>query len=157
MKLETFFSVSEQMELFFLSILLGAALGVLFDCFRVFRIIFPPAKKAKPVCLLDILFWLCYGFAVFTYSVVMGRGQVRFFYFFGSVIGFILYIVSVGNLVVGVIRYVVVAIYRKLRKVYSVLIEPFVKLSVFFRQKVLVFFVRSHKVKKKSKEVAFPS
>lgn len=155
MKLEAFFSISEQVELFLLAIALGAALGILFDCFRVIRIIFPPAKKAGAVCLLDIIFWLCYGFAIFVYSVVMGKGQVRVFYFTGSIIGLVLYIVTVGNLVTGVIRRVFTAIYRVLQKVYSIVIAPLVKITLFIRQKFLSVFVRSHKVVEKGKRSPF--
>lgn len=155
LRLETFFSVSEQTELFLLSVILGAGLGILYDCFRVVRIIFPPAKKAGAVCLLDIIFWLCYGFAVFLYSVLLGRGQVRFFYFFGSAAGFILYLISIGNLITGIIRKVVEFIYNTLQRVYSIVIAPIVKIMNFFRQKVLPVFVRNHKVNKKERISTF--
>lgn len=155
MRLETFFTVSEQVELFLLSVILGIGLGILYDCFRVVRIIFPPAKKKGAVCLTDIIFWLCYGFSIFLYSVVMARGQVRFFYFLGSIVGFILYIVSVGNLITGIIRAIVKWIYRVLQKVYYHTISPIVKFIKAFCRKFVPVFVRIPKVRKKGERSTF--
>ncbi|MCL2054850.1 MAG: spore cortex biosynthesis protein YabQ [Oscillospiraceae bacterium] len=146
MRLETFFSISEQSRLFLLSVVLGVFLGVLFDCFRVIRIVLPPARRAGAVCLLDIIFLLCFGAAIFLYSAALGRGQVRFFYFLGSSVGFILYIVSIGNIVTSAVRFAVNIAYKALQRVYYIIIEPFVKIIGFFRQKGIGFFVRNHKV-----------
>lgn len=145
MNLNTFFSVSQQTALFLLSVLLGASLGVVYDCFRVARILLPPLQKPKPTFLADVLFWLIYGFCVFCFAAVSARGQVRVFMFFGSLLGFALYILTLGSLITGIIRSIATVVYKVLRKVYSALIEPIVKLLRTFCQKVSRFFVRSHK------------
>lgn len=154
MHLDTFFSISQQTALFLLSVVLGAALGVVYDCFRVFRIVFPPAAKNAAVVVEDIIFWLIYGFCVFCYSAVLARGQVRFFIVVGSLIGFVLYIVTIGNAVTGVIRRIVTAVYNVLRKVYSCIIEPFVKILRIICQKACPVFVRSHKNKEKNERTS---
>lgn len=151
MNLNTFFSVSQQTAAFLLSVLLGATLGVVYDCFRVARILLPPLAKPKPVFFEDILFWLIYGFCVFCFAAEAARGQVRMFMFLGSLLGFAVYILTLGNLITGVIRDVVTAVYRVLHKVYSAAIEPIVKLLRAFCQKVSRFFVRSHKNNQKLK------
>lgn len=153
MHLDTFFSVSEHTSLFLLSVVMGAALGVVYDCFRVVRILFPPAAESKSVAAGDIIFWLMYGFCVFCYAAAFGRGQVRFFIVLGSFIGFVLYILTVGNLITGIIRRIVTAFYNLLHKVYSFAIEPFVKSFKIICQKVLQFFVRIHKNVANHKEV----
>lgn len=145
MNLNTFFSVSQQTASFLLSVLLGAALGVVYDCFRVARILLPPLRKPKPTFFADVLFWLIYGFCVFCFAAVSARGQVRVFMFLGSLLGFALYILTLGSLITGVIRSIVTAVCKILHKVYSALIEPIVKLLRTFCQKVSRFFVRSHK------------
>ncbi len=131
--------------MFLLSVVLGAALGVLYDVFRAFRVIFPPAAGKKAVILEDIIFWLIYGFCLFCYSAMFARGQIRFFMFFGSLIGFVLYLVTVGSVVIGVIRSVFGTFYRILHKVYSIMIEPFVKIFKTICQKIMPIFVRNHK------------
>lgn len=149
MNLNTFFSVSQQTASFLLSVLIGAALGVVYDCFRVARILLPPLAKPKPTFFEDILFWLIYGFCVFCFAASAARGQVRVFMLLGSLLGFALYILTIGNLITGVIRSIVNAVYRVLHKVYFTLIEPIVKLVRIFCQKVYRFFVGSHKNNRK--------
>lgn len=131
--------------LFLLAVLLGAALGVLYDCFRVLRIVFPPAARAGAAAAEDIIFWLLYGFCVFCYAAVLGRGQVRFFMVFGSLMGFVLYILTIGNLITGIIRSIVTAVYGILHKVYYITIKPVVKILRNICQKISGVFVRSHK------------
>lgn len=150
MKLDTFFSISRQTLIFLLSVILGAVLGVLYDCFRVLRVLFPPAAKPKAVFIGDVLFWLIYGFCVFCYGAVFARGQVRLFIIFGSLIGFALYLLTVGSVVIGVIRCAAEAVRKILLKVYSGTIEPFVKLLRIFCQKITQFFVGNHKNDNKS-------
>ena len=151
MNLNTFFSVSQQTASFLLSVLLGAVLGVVYDCFRVARILLPPLAKPKPTFFEDVLFWLIYGFCVFCFAAATARGQVRIFMLLGSILGFTLYILTLGNLITGVIRSIVTAVYRVLHKVYSALIEPIVKLMRTFCQKVFRFFVGSHENNRKLK------
>lgn len=120
-------------------------MGVVYDCFRVFRILFPPAAKAGAVAVQDVIFWLIYGFGIFCYSAAVCGGELRFFMLFGSLLGFTLYIVTLGNLITGILRRIVTAVYRVLRKVYSVLFGPIVKLIRKLCQKVSSVFVRNHK------------
>ena len=144
MQLETFFSISHQAGLFLMSVLLGAILGVVYDVFRAFRIVFPPARKSGAVFVQDILFWIIYGAAVFCYSTLAARGEIRFFVFLGSLAGFVLYILTIGNFIIGVLRWIFDAFYGVLRKVYSVTIEPIVNLLRRKCQKAVGVFVGSN-------------
>lgn len=143
MQLETFFSVSQHTSQFLLSVVLGGALGVVYDLFRTLRIIFPPAAKSGAVLVQDIIFCIICGFSVFCFSTLAVRGQVRFFIFFGSAIGFVLYILTIGNVITGVLRLVFGTIYGTLRKVYSSIIEQLVNLSRNICQKGSRVFVGS--------------
>lgn len=151
MQIETFFSVSQQTAFFLLSVVLGAAMGVVYDVFRVFRILFPPAAKSKPVAFQDVLFWLIYGFCIFCYSSEVCGGSLRFFMFFGSLMGFALYILTIGNFITGILRQIAETVRRILRKVYSLVFEPIVKLLKNLCQKVSLFFVRIYRKSKKKK------
>lgn len=145
MHIDTFFTISQQTAIFLMSVVLGAAMGVLYDCFRVLRTVFPPLAKRGAVMMEDVLFWLIYGACIFLFAANFARGQVRFFIFFGSVLGFILYIVTVGSIVIGIIRSVFNTVYKVLHKVYSFAIEPFVKLFKIICQKIVPVFVGNHK------------
>ncbi len=144
MQLETFFSVSHQAGLFLASVVLGAVLGIVYDVFRALRIVFPPARKSGAVFVQDMLFWLIYGAAVFCYSALAARGEIRFFVFLGSLAGFVLYILTVGNFIIGVLRWVFDTLYGVLRKVYSITIERFVNLLRKKCQKAVGVFVGSN-------------
>lgn len=116
MDLETFFTVSEQCSLFLLSVVLGLGIGVFYDVFRVLRIIFPSAAKKKAVFAEDMIFMVVSGAAVFVYAALLCRGQVRFFCVIGTFLGFLLYIVTVGSLIVGILRSIASAIAKFFRK-----------------------------------------
>ncbi len=126
-----------------MSIVLGAAVGVVYDCFRALRIIFPPAAKDTAVLVEDILFCIIAGFSLFCFSTLAVRGQIRFFIFLGAVVGFVLYILTIGSIVTGVLKLVFGTIYGSLRKVYSFIIEPIVNLSRNICQKGSSVFVGS--------------
>ena len=56
------------------------------------------------------------GAAIFLYAAVLCRGQVRFFCVIGTFLGFLLYIVTVGSLIVGILRSMASAIAKFFRK-----------------------------------------
>lgn len=116
MNLETFFTVSEQCSLFLLSVVLGLGIGVFYDVFRTLRIVCPPAAKKNAVFAEDIVFMAASGAAVFVYAAVLCRGQVRFFCVLGTFLGFLLYIATVGSLIVGILRRIAAAIAKFFRK-----------------------------------------
>ena len=123
---------------------MGAALGIVYDIFRALRIIFPPAAKSGAVLVEDIIFCIICGFSVFCFSTLTARGQIRFFILLGAAVGFVLYILTIGNVIIGVLRLVFGTIYSTLRKVYSLIIEPIVNLSRNICQKGVSVFVGSN-------------
>lgn len=151
MNLETFFSVSEQTVQFLLSVVLGAGLGIVYDCFRVFRILFPPARKTGAVCAGDIAFMIISGAAVFLFAALFCRSQVRFFSIIGALLGFILYILTIGNFITGVLKAIVSAICKILQKVYSAFFAPVVNYTKGICLKNFNKFVHSYENEKKTK------
>jgi hypothetical protein len=119
MKLETFFTVTEQAEIFLLAVVLGAALGVVFDAFRMFRAVFVTARKKIAVGVADFLFVLFYAFCIFIYSVMLGRGEVRFFIIIGSLCGFVLEVITIGDTVTSATRFVSDKIHGYFKKLWD--------------------------------------
>lgn len=144
MELESFFTVSRQTAQFFMSVALGAALGILYDCFRAVRIVFPFMRKNGAVLAADIVFGLCFGAALFLFGALFCRGSVRFFCAAGTLLGFILYIVTIGNFITGILRRAVLAVYKILHKVYSAVSAPIVKLIKRIYPKKFNIFVHSY-------------
>lgn len=129
-QIETFFNISEQTWLFLWSCVLGAVLGVYYDCFRVIRII----KKHNyfGVFIEDFFFIISSSLILFIYCTEKSRGEIRFFIFAGALIGFTVYILTIGNLVVNIIRKIVSFIYMLLNKIYKWTVRP---ICLFFIQK----------------------
>ena len=114
---ETFMTVSRQAELFLLSVPLGAAMGILLDAFRALRAAFPPAAKAFPTAVCDMVWLILCGLGLYAFSVWTGDGMVRGYYCLGAAIGAVLYLLTAGNLMIGLIRRFFGAVYGFLGKI----------------------------------------
>ena len=101
-ELETFFTVNEQTRLFLISCILGIPLGILFDIFRVIRTLLP--HNTILVAIEDIFFMALYAVFMTAFTIVCARGDYRFFYTIGNILGFALYFFTAGNIILGVIR-----------------------------------------------------
>lgn len=103
--LETFFTVNEQTQLFLLSCVLGVPLGILFDVFRVIRSVLP--HNTILVVIEDLLYMIIYAVFMTAFTIVASRGDYRFFYTIGNILGFALYFFTAGNIMLGVIRRII--------------------------------------------------
>ena len=125
---ETFMPVCRQAELFLLSVLLGGGMGVLYDVFRALRAIFPPMGRTVPTAVCDVIFLLLCGLGIFLFSVMAGDGQVRGYYLLGAFLGMIIYLLTAGTVIIGVIRTVFGAVYRALGGIIRKIGKPIVGL-----------------------------
>ncbi len=81
--------LSEQLTDFSIALLIGVALGILYDFFKVLRLIGVNFKVA--VFFQDILFFLISTTTLFSYYMQITDGKFRIFPFIAAVLGFILY------------------------------------------------------------------
>ncbi|MBQ3567129.1 MAG: spore cortex biosynthesis protein YabQ [Oscillospiraceae bacterium] len=112
--LESFFTSTQQLNLFLISCVFGIPIGVFFDIFRTLRILFKHGKIA--VIIEDILFFIIYGIFIMCFTITAARSEFRFYYCFGNLLGFILYYVTVGHIVVSFLRTVILKIKKILQK-----------------------------------------
>ncbi|WP_084234029.1 spore cortex biosynthesis protein YabQ [Papillibacter cinnamivorans] len=87
-------SVSLQLTQFVNSILLGFAVGILYDLLRALR-----ARRASAflTALLDILFWLLAAGALFGFAMQVGFGELRIFMAAGAAGGGVIYFCSMSR------------------------------------------------------------
>ncbi len=104
MKLDTFFSINEQLSAFFLAIPLGVFLGIVYDLFAIIRMLFPFLATKIPVIFEDIIFMLICGFSIFIFSFEFLRGDIRFYVIISAGIGFLLYYLSFGYFIRTIFR-----------------------------------------------------
>lgn len=127
--LENFFSVSEQTELFWLSCLCGPCIGLVFDCFRALRAILPHSRLL--VALEDCLFLCLYAVFLLCFSLTMARGELRWFYIAGNLLGFLVYYLTVGRVILGVLR----AIFTPIRRCFALICEKLLRFFVGLSKK----------------------
>lgn len=120
--------VCRQTELFLLSVLLGAGLGVLWDVFRAVRAIFPVMGRTVPTAICDGLYLILCGIGIYIFSLLAGDGQVRGYYWLGAFLGAVIYILTAGTVVIGIIRRVFGTIYRLLGGAFRKAAKPFVRM-----------------------------
>lgn len=117
---ETFFSVGEELRLFFLSCLTGAVFGVYYDVFRTLRIAIRHNKFF--VLLEDIVFLATYAVCLLSFASAEARGELRGYYVLGGAVGFTLYYFTVGKTVIRLMQKLTGAI----KCVFAVAVKPFV-------------------------------
>ena len=140
--LDNFFSLSDECLIFLYSIILGAVLGVVFDVFRVIRAVIP--HNSFFVAFEDIIFMLIWTFSLVIFSVELSGGNIRFFCFVGSFLGFIIYFFSVGKIVITFIRSVSSLIRRLLNAIFGRIYGFLRRCFVSVCQKVKSFFVDNY-------------
>lgn len=94
---ETFYTVQEELMLLGGSVLLGIPSGIFFDFLRFFRRIVK--HHYFTVMLEDIIFLILTSFLLLCYVSTFGNGIFRMYIVIGWLCGFLLYIYTVGNLI----------------------------------------------------------
>ena len=108
-----------ETAVFFYACALGAGLGVLYDVFRLLRLV--TGGKALLVFLEDLLFSFLAAGCTLYFIIEFCSGWLRLFVLAGEVLGFILYHFTVGEIVIRLfrlicrgIRFLVLGIWRKI-------------------------------------------
>ena len=115
-------SVPQQLWTFLYSIAYGVALGVFYDLFRVFRLIFIPSSVSA--FLQDILFWMVSGVVTFMYMFSFNDGSVRFYMLCGVFLGWILYYFTLGSWIYAFFRKVIGTLKRWICRFFWYLFWP---------------------------------
>ncbi|NLO76543.1 MAG: hypothetical protein GX092_06720 [Clostridia bacterium] len=82
-------SVLNQAMIFFLVLVWGNFVGLIFDCYRLFRQIWRLGFWGTS--LGDLFFWLIVTFLTYLFLMLISWGEVRFYVFLGIGIGLIIY------------------------------------------------------------------
>jgi len=106
-------SMSGQGWLFLSTVLVGAAIGLLYDAFRIFRKTAPHSSFA--VQLEDLFFWVAATGLTFYYMLHRNYGEIRPFALLGFVVGVLLYFATLSR----VVMVVFVAVINYLKRVIA--------------------------------------
>ena len=89
-------SLADQTAYFLWSIVLGLALGALYDLLRAFRVLV--GARGSGVIVSDILFFAVCGVITSLFALPFNKGGVRAFIIFGESVGFLAYRLTLGSI-----------------------------------------------------------
>ena len=137
-------SVSYQTLSFFISILTGGIIGVVYDAFRIIRIVKTPSDIRA--FFEDILFWIICFFITFYLLIKVSAGSVRWFLILGELLGFVIYYHTLGALIYKESKIIINFSKRVVKAILKVVLWPFIKIFVFFEKifKKLFKFLKKH-------------
>ena len=117
-------------------LVVGFALGVLYNIFRFCRKLFPRAKMLSAV--LDLIFTVLSGIVLFIFSAAYGRGYFRLYYVAAAAIGFAANMLTLGFIVPPLAR-----LFRRVFCRLSRCVSGYItKIISFIRQKATVVFIK---------------
>ena len=125
-----------QLQLFFIFIIDGLLIGLLFDFFRILR------KSMKTSDFMtyveDILFWILTGFIILYSIFVYNNGEIRLFMFFAMIIGIMLYWLFISKFILKISLNIINLIKKVFKIVLNVIKVPF----IFFIKIIKKVFLR---------------
>jgi len=89
-------SMSGQASVFAAACAAGAAIGLIYDVFRLVRRIIP--HSAAVIHIEDTVFWVSVSLLMFYVTLQTSYGKVRFFNILGAALGALLYFMTAGRL-----------------------------------------------------------
>ncbi len=122
-------SVSQQTITFLQSTLLGIGLGMLYDLFRILRLIIPSGKIISFV--EDIIYFLLCGVISFAFLLAVNNGIVRGYLLIGEFLGAALYYFTLGKLIYRVADKLILFFKKFLSLFYRIFLSPFVRIFRF--------------------------
>lgn len=90
----------EDLNIFYLTLYGGIAIGLLFDFYRTLRRNFKIVKKLS--LLFDIIFWILITIVIFITINILERFDLRYYHFVALFLGFILYYNTISKYILMV-------------------------------------------------------
>ena len=130
--------VTNQAYLFFIFILNGIIIGILFDFFRILRKTF---KTTDFVTYIeDLLFWILTGFSIIYFIFAFNNGEIRLFMFLGIALGIFIYMFLFSSYFIK-INVIIINFFKKIiGKIFKIIFIPikFIK-KIFFKPISFIF------------------
>lgn len=97
--------IYDEIHLFTVCLLLGAMLALIYDGFRIFRLLFRHSNWMIDV--EDLVYWIFTAWMVFRTLFYYNQGILRGYAFLGMFLGALLYILTISILLLRMIKYVI--------------------------------------------------
>ena len=109
------------------SCLLGVILGIIYDIFRILRMIIN--SKSITMFVQDVIYFVISGIITFVFVLEFNSGESRFYILAGEAVGWILYHITVGESVYRCSWRISQWVKNKIRKFYNKTQKIFVKFA----------------------------
>ena len=139
-------TIADQTKVFMLSVGMGFILGILYDLFRIIRLII--TDKPRAFVIQDILYVAVSAFLSFLFLLSVNNGKVRLFELAGEVLGWLIYYFSFGSVAIRFGDKLISAVKNFLKFIFRILIHPVVTLVlkiIKFFKKIIKFLIKKLK------------
>ncbi|MHC1694443.1 MAG: spore cortex biosynthesis protein YabQ [Eubacteriales bacterium] len=119
-------SITEQLTVFLYSLSVGAFICVLYDLFRILRMMFGAGKIL--LFLEDLLFCLLATGIIIIFLFYANSGEIRWFAMAGAFIGFFVYYNTISRFIIFLLMKLIRLVKRVLMFIFKITIMPIIKL-----------------------------
>ena len=147
-------TVSNQAFIFLYSIMGGILIAFIYDIFRIKRKAIRTTTLL--VCIEDFLFWIIVALVMFGTLYYSNQGELRGYIFLGTVLGVILYVITLSRLVITVSLAVLNFSGKCFRLIFKLLFFPFKIIFIVFRVPVLFSWRFTVRTSRKFRRIARP-
>lgn len=143
-----------QTLMFLKSCLLGGAIGLFYEFFRLLRLCFP--KNKFFIFVQDLLFFSVTAVVIFAFLLSENCGEIRGFIVFGIILGALIYYCTLGAVIVKINAVIVKYIKKILNFIFKIFFRPVFQLFLWIftttRRFFKWIFTKLVKIIKKSKK-----
>jgi spore cortex biosynthesis protein YabQ len=116
-------SMSEQAQFFVLTVLLGAAVGIVYDCFRIIRLAFRHPDFLTQI--EDLIYWLVSTLIIFYVILHRNNGEVRIYALLGVLLGMIIYFCTLSRLIMKISVTIINLVKKIIHFLITIVLFPF--------------------------------
>ena len=115
-------SMSGQVWLFLSTVAAGFVIGLVYDFFRVLRIVV--THRQWLVQLEDVIYWVAVSLLMFYFMLHQNYGEIRFFIIIGAAIGVVIYFCSISPVFIKISVAVIEFLQRVIITVLRIILTP---------------------------------
>lgn len=140
--------ITNQAYIFFIFIVNGIIIGLLFDFFRILRRSF---KTNNIITYIeDILFWILTGIILLYSIFIFNNGEIRLYLFLGVMLGIIVYMLTISTFIININVKIIKFLKNIIYKIIHIISTPFkffynMMRKIFFKP-ILFFIINFRKI-----------
>ena len=124
-----------QLQLFFIFLINGLLIGLLFDFFRILR---KAMKTADFITYIeDALFWILTGFIILYSIFTYNNGEIRLFMFLAIILGILIYLIFISKMILSISLGIIDVVKKILSTIFNIIKIPF-HFFFFFLKKLFL-------------------